>query len=85
LARFTGKNLKGVHFVLLIANPYLNLSPCITLDTKAPLTVSLKYFLAHSPLSSFGKKGVGGLDACIVLINKALVCGLSLPGQEDAT
>jgi len=27
LRHLTGKALKGVHFVLLIANPYLNLSP----------------------------------------------------------
>jgi hypothetical protein len=27
LCHFTAKDLKGVHFVLLIANPFLNLSP----------------------------------------------------------
>ena len=27
MAHLTGKALKGVHFVLLIANPFLNLSP----------------------------------------------------------
>jgi hypothetical protein len=58
LTRFTGKNLKGVHFVLLIANPYLNLSPCITLDTKAQQTTSLKFFLLwqESGDSQKGKK-----------------------------